>query len=224
MDQNQLKKMAALAALGYVKKDMIVGVGTGSTVNFFIDALAAEDIKIGGAVSSSEASTQRLKDHGLPVYELNECSSLDVYIDGADEANRSLHLIKGGGGALTREKIVAAASNQFICIADESKLVDTLGAFPLPIEVIAMAKQFVINELIRLGGKPVERAGFVSDNGHPILDVHNLSITDATRLEHTLNAIPGIVCNGLFAIRPANVLLLATPTGVKTINAVSFGD
>lgn len=219
MDQNELKKMAALAALDYIRDDMIVGVGTGSTVNFFIDALAQCGKRIAGAVSSSDASTKRLAGHGIPVFDLNQQATLDVYVDGADESNASLHLIKGGGGALTREKIVAAASRKFVCIADASKLVETLGRFPLPIEVIGMAKQFVANELARLGGKPVERAGFITDNGNPILDVHDLSITDPVRLEHTLNAIPGIVCNGLFAIRPADVLLLATPQGVKTHKA-----
>ena len=190
MDQNELKKMAALAALDYIRDDMILGVGTGSTVNFFIDALARSGKRFAGAVSSSEASTRRLAGHGIPVFDLNEQASLDVYVDGADESNASLHLIKGGGGALTRETIVAAAS-----------------------------RQFVANELTRLGGKPVERAGFITDNGNPILDVHGLRISDPVRLEHTLNAIPGIVCNGLFAIRPADVLLLATPQGVTTLKA-----
>lgn len=216
MDQNELKRMAAEAALDYVVDGMIVGVGTGSTVNFFIDALAQCGKRIAGAVSSSEASTVRLASHGISVFDLNTHTDLDLYVDGADESDGSLHLIKGGGGALTREKIVAAASKQFVCIADESKWVETLGRFPLPIEVLEIAKQFVLSELTRLGGNPVERAGFITDNGNPILDVHGLSITDPVRLEHTLNAIPGIVCNGLFAIRPADVLLLATAQGIQT--------
>ena len=209
MNQDQKKQAAAEAAMQYIKDDMVVGVGTGSTVNFFIDLLAGMKQRIAGAVSSSEASSTRLRGHGIEVLDLNSVNELPVYVDGADEATRHRHLTKGGGGALTREKIVAAASRQFVCIMDDSKLVDMLGAFPLPLEVIPMARGLVAREVVRLGGQPVLRSGFTTDNGNVILDVHNLSILDPVELEQTLNNITGVVSNGLFARRPADVLLVA---------------
>jgi len=218
MTQDEMKKAVALAALDYVEVGQVVGVGTGSTANHFIDALAGIKGKIEGAVASSNATAERLKSHGIPVYDLNEVSTIPVYVDGADEANRHLHLIKGGGGALTREKIVAAVSEKFICIADETKLVDVLGRFPLPIEVIPMARSYVARELVKLGGEPVLREGFVTDNGNLILDVHNLEILEPVKMETTLNNIVGVVTNGLFAARPADALLLGTPEGVRTIS------
>lgn len=217
MDQNELKKMVAEAALEYVEAGTIVGVGTGSTANMFIDALARIRGKIEGAVASSVASAERLRGHGIPVLDLNEAGELSVYVDGADESTKHLHLIKGGGGALTREKVVAGASRKFVCIADESKLVDVLGTFPLPIEVIPMARSFVARELVKLGGTPVLREGFITDNGNTILDIHNLKITDPVKLEAGLNNIPGVVTVGIFAIRPADVLLLGTRNGVQTL-------
>lgn len=217
MDQNELKKQVAAAALEYVEVGTIVGVGTGSTANYFIDALAGIKGKIEGTVASSVASADRLRGHGIPVMDLNAAGELSIYVDGADESTKHLHLIKGGGGALTREKIVAGAAKKFICIADESKLVDVLGAFPLPIEVIPMARSFVARELTKRGGTPVLRENFTTDNGNLILDVHNLKITDPVTLEHELNNIPGIVTVGIFAIRPADVLLLGTKDGVKTL-------
>lgn len=217
MDQNELKKAVAAAALEYVEAGSIVGVGTGSTANYFIDALAGIKGKIEGTVASSVASADRLRGHGIPVMDLNAAGELSIYVDGADESTKHLHLIKGGGGALTREKIVAGASKKFICIADETKLVDVLGAFPLPIEVIPMARSFVARELTKRGGAPVLRENFTTDNGNLILDVHNLKITDPVTLEHELNDIPGIVTVGIFAIRPADVLLLGTKDGVKTL-------
>ncbi len=218
MDQNQLKKETALAALEYIKPDTIVGVGTGSTVNYFIDGLAALDFKIKGAVSSSEASTKRMQEHGIKVFDLNEVNeTIPVYVDGADESNSELHLIKGGGGALTREKIVAANCEKFICIADESKLVNTLGKFPLPIEVIPMAQSLVTNKLKLMGGEPKLREGFITDNGNIIIDIHGLEITAALKLEKEINDIPGVVTVGIFAINAADVLLLGTSTGVKKI-------
>lgn len=217
MAAEQQKKAAAEAALRYVKPGDVVGVGTGSTVNFFIDALAGIKDDIGGAVSSSEASTKRLREHGIRVLDLNEVAQIPVYVDGADEASQLLQLIKGGGGALTREKIVAGASRQFVCIADESKLVRVLGNFPLPVEVIPMARSFVARQLVKLGGKPELRQGFTTDNGNLILDVHGLSIAEPIKLEREINDIPGVVTNGLFAIRPADVLLLGTDTGVRTL-------
>jgi ribose 5-phosphate isomerase A len=216
MSQDDLKRMAAEAALKYVTGG-IVGVGTGSTVNHFIDLLAGIKGQIEATVSSSEASTERLKSHGIPVLDLNAAGELDLYVDGADESNRHLHLIKGGGGALTREKIIAAASRNFVCIADGSKLVDVLGAFPLPIEVIPMARSQVARQLVKLGGTPVWRDGFVTDNGNIILDVHNLRIMEPTNLEQDLNNITGVVTNGLFALRPADVLVLGTEDGVKIV-------
>lgn len=219
MTQDELKQLAAEQALDYIVEDEIVGVGTGSTVNFFIDALAKIKHKIAGAVSSSEASTERLKQHGIPVYELTSIDRLPVYVDGADESNHLLQLIKGGGAALTREKIVAAVAEKFICIADESKLVKKLGAFPLPVEVIPMARSHVARELVKLGGDPVYREGVVTDNGNHILDVHNLDILEPIALEQKVNQIVGVVTNGLFAARGADVLLLATKDGVKTMTA-----
>jgi len=212
-----MKKAVAKAALDYIEAGTIVGVGTGSTANHFIDFLATIKGKIEGTVASSVASADRLKQHGIPVFDLNAVGNLSVYVDGADESNRHLHLVKGGGGALTREKIVAAASKKFVCIADESKLVDVLGQFPLPVEVIPMARSYVARELVKLGGRPVLRDGFTTDNGNVILDVHDLQILNPVELEAKLNNIVGVVTNGLFAIRPADVLLLGTPAGVKTI-------
>lgn len=217
MTQDEMKKAVAEAALDYVEAGSIVGVGTGSTANFFIDGLATIKGKIDGTVASSEASAQRLKGHGIPVLDLNEAGQLSLYVDGADESTKHLHLIKGGGGALTREKIVAAASEKFVCIADESKLVDVLGKFPLPVEVIPMARSYVARELVKLGGEPVLRTGFTTDNGNVILDIHNMDILNPVELEEKLNNITGIVTNGLFARRPADVLLLGCPDGVKTL-------
>ncbi|SEL28468.1 ribose-5-phosphate isomerase [Atopomonas hussainii] len=221
MNQAQMKQAVGQAAVELIRpqldSDSIVGVGTGSTANCFIDALAQIKTEFDGAVASSEATAARLKSHGIPVYDLNTVSNLDVYVDGADESDHHLHLIKGGGAALTREKIVAAVAKTFVCIADQSKLVDVLGAFPLPVEVIPMARSHVARELVKLGGDPVYREGCVTDNGNIILDVHNLSIVDPAQLERDINAIVGVVTNGLFAARPADVLLLGTPDGVKTL-------
>ncbi len=217
MTQEELKKMVAKAALEYVEVDTVVGVGTGSTANFFIDFLATMKGRIEGTVASSEASAERLRSHGIPVLDLNSVNGISVYVDGADEADKHLHLTKGGGGALTREKIVAAASRKFVCIADKSKLVDLLGKFPLPVEVIPMARSYVGRQLVQLGGQPVWRENFVTDNGNLILDVHNLTITNPAELEAKLNNIPGVVTNGLFALRPADVLLLGTEDGVQTL-------
>lgn len=216
MQQDEQKKQAAQAALAYVEGG-IIGVGTGSTVNHFIDALATIKGRIDGAVSSSEVSSARLKGHGIPVYDLNAVGDLALYVDGADETNRQLQLIKGGGGALTREKIVAAASARFVCIADETKLVDVLGRFPLPVEAIPMARSLVARQLVQLGGTPVWREGFVTDNGNLILDVHHLSILEPAKLEQQINNLPGVVTVGIFALRPADVLILGTPQGPKTL-------
>jgi ribose 5-phosphate isomerase A len=218
MTQDEMKRLAAKAALDYVEGG-IVGVGTGSTVNHFIDFLATVKGRIDGAVSSSEASTERMKSHGIPVYDLNAVGDLSLYVDGADESNHRLQLIKGGGGALTREKIVAAASEEFVCIADGSKLVDVLGEFPLPVEVIPMARSYVARQLVKLGGTPVWREGFVTDNGNLILDVHQLEITEAIKLEQAINNIAGVVTVGIFALRPADVLILGTEEGAKTVMA-----
>ena len=219
MTQDEMKQAVAKAAIEYVEAGTIVGVGTGSTANFFIDELAKIKHKIEGTVASSEASAERLKGHGIEVFDLNSVSEIAVYVDGADESNKFLHLVKGGGGALTREKIVAAASKKFVCIADESKLVDVMGQFPLPIEVIPMARSLVAREIIKqIGGEPVLREGFTTDNGNIILDVHNLEIMEPTKIEQILNNITGVVTNGLFAIKPANVLLLGTQDGVRTIS------
>ncbi len=217
MTKDEMKQAVAKAALEYVQAGDVIGVGTGSTANAFIDALATIKHKIEGAVASSEATGKRLKERGIQVLELNETGDLSLYVDGADEATKHLHLVKGGGGALTREKIVAGASRKFICIADESKLVDVLGAFPLPIEVIPMARSFVARAIVRLGGEPVLREGFTTDNGNVILDVHGLKIMEPAKLEAELNNIPGVVTNGLFARRPADVLLLGTPAGVRKL-------
>lgn len=223
MTQDELKKATAEAALErilpHLEDDMIIGIGTGSTANFFIDALADHKTKFDGCVASSEASAERLKGHGIPVYDLNSVSSLRFYIDGADETNEHLHLIKGGGAALTREKIVAAVADEFICIADGSKKVDVLGEFPLPVEVIPMARSYVARELVKLGGDPAYREGVMTDNGNVILDVWNMQIIDPVATEEAINQIVGVVTNGLFAARPANVLLLGTEEGVKTITA-----
>lgn len=221
MNQDELKRAVGQAAVDYIlpklEKDSIVGVGTGSTANCFIDALARHKHDFEAAVASSEASAQRLKDHGIDVYDLNQVAGFDFYIDGADEINHQLEMIKGGGAALTREKIVAAVAREFICVADESKLVDTMGNFPLAVEVIPMARSYVARELVKLGGDPVYRQGVVTDNGNHILDVHNLRIASPMDLEEKINQITGVVTNGLFALRPANVLLLGTQDGVKTI-------
>lgn len=215
--QDELKQQAAQAALKYVEEGTIVGVGTGSTVNFFIDALATMKHDIEGAVSSSEASTARLKAHGIEVMELNHVSNIPVYVDGADELDKHLRMVKGGGGALTREKIVAAVARNFVCIADESKLVGRLGQFPVPIEVIPMARSYVAREIVRLGGDPVWREGFVTDNGNLILDIHHLDILDPVQLEQAFNNIVGVVTNGLFAKRGADVAILAGRDGLQTL-------
>jgi len=217
MDANALKQQAAQAALKYVEDDMVVGVGTGSTVNFFIDALAAMKGRITAAVSSSEASAQRLRALHIPVRELNDTDGCDLYVDGADEVTEHLAMVKGGGAALTREKIVAAASRKFVCIADAGKLVGVLGKFPLPVEVIPMARSYVARELVRLGGRPEWRMGFTTDNGNVILDVSDLRIDDQITMEDRINAIAGVVTVGLFARRGADLILLGTPAGVETI-------
>ena len=221
MTQDELKRAVAKAAIDYIQPKLnpsdILGIGTGSTANFFIDMLAELKDQFHGAVASSEASAKRLTEHGIKVFDLNDVPSLSIYIDGADEINSKLEAIKGGGAALTREKIVAACSNEFVCIADETKQVDTLGRFPLPVEVIPMAREHVARELIKLGGTPVYREGVVTDNQCDILDVKDLHIDDAKSLEASINHITGVVTNGLFAIAPANVLLLGTQSGVKTI-------
>ncbi|NTV09586.1 MAG: ribose-5-phosphate isomerase RpiA [Zoogloea sp.] len=217
MTQDQLKQAAALAALDYVVEGEVVGVGTGSTANYFIDGLAAMKDRIAGAVASSEASARRLANHGIRLLDLNEVSSMPVYVDGADEIDGGLSMIKGGGGALTREKIVAAVADKFVCICDGSKRVEVLGRFPLPVEVIPMARAHVARKLIGLGGSPRLREGFVTDNGNLILDVHGLAITDPAGLEAVINQIPGVVTNGLFALRGADVLLLAAAGGVQTL-------
>lgn len=215
LTQDQLKKQVADAAIDYVKSG-IIGVGTGSTANYFIDALAAIKHKIDGAVASSEATADRLKSHGIEVFDLNDINGMDIYVDGADEITEHMHMLKGGGGALTREKIVAANAKEFICICDESKFVHILGKFPLPIEVLPMAKSYVAREITKLGGQPQLR-DFTTDNGNLILDVHELKINDPIEMEIKINQIVGVVTNGLFAVRPANILLLATSEGVKTI-------
>ncbi|WP_371373858.1 ribose-5-phosphate isomerase RpiA [Thalassotalea aquiviva] len=217
MTQDEMKKAAAIKALEFVEPDTIVGVGTGSTVNHFIDALATIKHTLVGAVSSSEASTQKLVEYGIEVFDLNSVDNLSVYVDGADEINNQMHMIKGGGAALTREKIVAAVADKFVCIADASKQVDVLGNFPLPVEVIPMARSYVAREIVKLGGDPVYREGVVTDNGNVILDVHNLHISDPVATETKLNAIVGVVTNGLFAERPADVLILGTENGAKIV-------
>jgi ribose 5-phosphate isomerase A len=219
MDQNAQKKAAAEAALQFVEDDMVVGVGTGSTVNYFIDALASKRARIKSAVASSEASARRLRDLKIPVVELNDTDGCDVYVDGADEVTEHLAMIKGGGAALTREKIVAAASRKFVCIADAGKLVGVLGKFPLPVEVIPMARSFVARRLVKLtGGVPELRAGVTTDNGNLIIDVRGLSIVKPMQLETDIGLIAGVVENGIFALRPADILLLGTDQGVRTLN------
>jgi ribose 5-phosphate isomerase A len=217
MNAEEMKQQAAQAAIEHLPDGGVIGIGTGSTVNHFIDAFAAVKGRFDGAVSSSEASTERLKKHHVPVMELNAAGTLDVYVDGADEANRQLQLIKGGGGALTREKIIAAASRRFVCIADESKLVAVLGGFPLPVEVIPMARSYVARELVALGGNPVWRENYVTDNGNLILDVHGLEIMEPMKMEAQINQIAGVVTVGIFAHRPADVLILGTAEGPKVI-------
>ena len=223
MDQNELKQQVARAALSYIEPllddDSIIGVGTGSTTNYFIEELGNIRGKIYGTVSSSDASTARLKELGIPVFDLNSVDEVSFYVDGADEANKYLQLIKGGGAALTREKIVSAVAREFICIVDESKMVDVLGKFPLPVEVIPMARSHVARQIVRLGGDPVYREGCVTDNGNHILDVYNLSIVDPRNLEDQLNKVTGVVTNGLFATRPADRLLVASVDGVKSLTA-----
>ncbi|SMM98026.1 Ribose 5-phosphate isomerase A [uncultured Candidatus Thioglobus sp.] len=219
MTQDEMKQAVAIEALNYVVEDTIIGVGTGSTANFFIDALATMKDKIKGTVASSEATAQRLQSYGIEVFDLNDVEKMSVYIDGADESDAGLNLIKGGGGALTREKIVAAVADKFICIADESKLVDVMGEFPLPVEVIPMSANYVKREILkRIGGDCVVR-DFTTDNGNLIIDVSGLKITDPKAMETELNSIVGVVTNGLFANSPADVLLLGTPNGVKSVTA-----
>jgi len=224
MNQDQLKSAVAQAAVDYIQakldNDSIVGVGTGSTANFFIDHLAKIKHQFDGAVASSEATAERLKSHGIPVYELGAIDEMEFYIDGADETNERLELIKGGGGALTREKIVAAVAKKFLCIVDKSKQVELLGDFPLPVEVIPMARSLVGRALVQLGGDPVYREGFVTDNGNQILDVHNLKILEPQKLEAEINNITGVVTNGLFALRPADILFVGSASGVETLEAL----
>jgi len=215
--QNTGKQAAARAALEFVSAGKVLGVGTGSTVNFLIDELAASSIKIAGAVSSSTGSTDRLKAAGIPVLDLNEVGEIDTYIDGADETNHRRQLIKGGGAALTREKIIAAASRRFVCIADEAKLVDTLGAFPLPVEVIPMARVYASRALARLGGRPVWREKVITDNGNHIVDLHGMRIDDPVALESAINQIVGVVTVGLFAARPADLVILGGPNGIRRL-------
>jgi ribose 5-phosphate isomerase A len=224
MDQEALKKAVAQAAVDYIApkldSDSIVGVGTGSTANYFIDALAKIKHTFDGAVASSNATAERLEGHGIKVFDLNSVSDMEFYVDGADETNEHLELIKGGGGALTREKIVAAVAKQFLCIVDASKQVQLLGTFPLPVEVIPLARSYVARELVKLGGDPEYREGFVTDNGNLILDVHNISISAPAALEKSINQITGVVTNGLFAVRPADVLFVGSNAGVETINRI----
>ena len=221
MNQNKLKAAVGQSAADYIEplltKEAVIGVGTGSTANFFIDALAKSRYRFDGAVASSQATADRLKKHGIRVYDLNGVNELLVYVDGADEANPNLELIKGGGGALTREKIVASVARQFICIVDDTKLVDVLGEFPLPVEVIPMARSAVARKLVGLGGQPVYRQGFVTDNGNMIIDVHGLSITDPGAMEDTINGLAGVVTQGLFAKRPADIMLVGRKTGVAEL-------
>nr|VFJ98446.1 MAG: ribose-5-phosphate isomerase [Candidatus Kentron sp. LFY] len=218
MSQDRKKQSAARAALEYIETGTVIGIGTGSTANYFIDALADIKHSIEGTVASSRITADYLKSRGIPVLDMNGVDEISVYVDGADEATKHLYLMKGGGGALTREKIVADVSRRFVCVADESKLVDVLGKFPLPLEVIPMARSHVAREIVKMGGKPLWRSGFITDNGNVILDVHNLSILDPPTLESELNQITGIVANGLFARRPADVLLLGTGGGIRTID------
>ncbi|MHB1948790.1 MAG: ribose-5-phosphate isomerase RpiA [Gammaproteobacteria bacterium] len=216
MDQESQKKAVAQAALNYIEPGMLIGVGSGSTVNHFIDALKSVKGKVDGAVASSNVTAEKLKALGIPVYDLNSISEIPLYIDGADEVNTAKQMIKGGGGALTREKIVAAVSTKFVCIADQSKKVDLLGTFPLAIEVIPMARSYVARQIVKMGGDPVYRQGFITDNGNVILDVHNFKILEPISIEKQLNNIVGIVTNGIFAMRPADVLLMAMENGTVT--------
>jgi len=217
MNQDELKRLVGTAALDYVQPDSIIGVGTGSTVNCFIEALVGSGIRIEAAVSSSEATTRLLQDAGILVMDLNQTGGLDVYIDGADEFDPHRRLIKGGGGALTREKIIAASCRKFICIADASKQVSVLGAFPLPVEVIPLARSLVARRMVALGGQPEWREGFTTDNGNWILDVHNMDLLDPVRMEQTINNLAGVVTCGLFALRPADIVLIATESGIKQL-------
>jgi len=221
MDQNELKKAVAQAAANYVRDRLddrsVIGVGTGSTANYFIECLAAFKHDISATVASSEETARRLKALQITVIDLNSAPEVSIYVDGADEANSYLHLIKGGGGALTREKIIAAVAKEFVCIADGSKLVDVLGRFPLPVEVVPMARSHVARQIVKLGGDPIYREGFITDNGNIILDVHNMSIVDPRELETQLNQITGVVTNGLFALRPADKLILGTKDSLKTL-------
>ncbi len=217
MDQNAKKLAAATAAIELIDMEGFIGVGTGSTANYFIDLLAQHKHQIEGAVASSTASAERLKANGIAVFDLNGVGDLAVYIDGADEASHHRHLIKGGGGALTREKIIAAASKSFICIVDDSKMVERLGKFPLPIEVIPIARSFVAREMVKLGGQPELRHGFTTDNGNQIIDVFNLQIREPVKLEETINQIPGVVTNGLFARRGADIIVVSSDQGIKRI-------
>lgn len=223
MNQDELKQSVARAALDYIKPKIddtsVIGIGTGSTANYFIDYLAEIKAEINATVASSEASAERLKSHGIPVFDLNTVDEITVYVDGADETNPRLELIKGGGAALTREKIVAAVAKEFVCIADDSKWVDHLGAFPLPVEVIPMARSHVARELVKLGADPVYREGVVTDNGNIILDCYNFAIATPRKTEEAINNITGVVTNGIFALRPADVLLLGGEDGVRTITA-----
>lgn len=225
MTQDELKQAVAVAAFDYIRKylneDSVIGVGTGSTANLFIEELAREKQNVAATVASSEETANRLKNHGIPVYDLNSVDEVTVYIDGADETNEYLQLIKGGGAALTREKIIAAVAKEFVCIADGSKYVDVLGNFPLPVEVIPMARSHVGRQIVKLGGDPVYREGCVTDNGNIIIDVYNMSIVDPRKLESDLNEVVGVVTNGLFAHRPADILLLGKESGVETITAKS---
>jgi len=217
MTPEQAKQLVAEAAIEYIEWDWVIGVGTGSTANLFIDELSKMKNKIDGTVASSEASAERLRGHGIKVYELDQVGDLPVYVDGADESTKHLHLIKGGGAALTREKIVAAASDKFVCIADDSKLVSTLGAFPLPVEVIPMSKSYIARQLVKIGGNPILRDGVVTDNGNLIIDVHDLKIENPVDLERQINQLAGVVTNGLFAQRGADVLLLGGEGGVTKV-------
>ncbi|MGH8691646.1 MAG: ribose-5-phosphate isomerase RpiA [Burkholderiales bacterium] len=219
MNQDALKQLVAKEALKHVVEDAVVGIGSGSTVNFFIDSLSQIKNRIEGAVAASAASAERLKKHGIRVLDLNSVNELPVYVDGADEVTEHLHMIKGGGGALTREKITAAVARKFVCICDASKLVPVLGKFPLPVEVIPMARSYVGRELLKLGGHPRLREGFTTDNGNLVLDCHGLTLLDPPKTEGELNQIAGVVTSGIFARRPADVLLLATPEGVRTLKA-----
>lgn len=217
MTQDEMKIAAAQAALEYVESGMVVGIGTGSTANHFIDLLASMKNQIDGTVASSEASAARLEGHGIRVMDLNNAGQLSLYVDGADESDKHLNLIKGGGGALTREKIVAGASDKFICIADETKLVDVMGKFPLPVEVIPMARSYIAREIVKMGGRPELREGFTTDNGNIIIDVHGFDIMEPVKMEDDFNKLAGVVTVGLFARRSADVLILGTPDGAKVI-------